>query len=411
MNKSIYIKIGFTVGFAIIALIWGINFLKGKGLFSDQSHYYAIYDRIDGLEVSNSVLINGFKVGQVSDIHFLPDTSGRLIVEFSMGNQYSLPKKTVAQIFSSDLMGTKSISLIYGDVKGIQNPGDTLISDFEGSLTEMVSVQMLPLKNKAEDLLKEMEKAISIVTYIFNEETRDNVMASLLDMKKTFHSLESSSSNLDSIVQGGKSKIDNILTNVESISRNLDENNEEITNLFKNLSNISDSLAKANIAQTITELNYTIAELNGIVNKINSGKGTMGMLVNNDSLYNNLEDVSYNLNRLLQDFRLNPKRYIHLSAFDLGKTVYVDSENSNKKNEKIVYKIQIASSNKSIPLIPDNFKGYKNIEESSVNGIYIYTYGSHKKIEKARTLLQEVKDDFPEAILLEITGGAYNKID
>lgn len=412
MSKSIYIKVGFIVSFAIIALVWGINFLKGKGVFNEEAYYYVVYDRIDGLEVSNSVLINGFKVGQVSDIRFLPDTSGRLIVEFQMGNEYNLPGKTVAQIFSSDLMGTKSVNLIFGDGKELQSPGDTLIAAFEGSLTEMVSVQMLPLKNKAEDLMKEMEEAIAVVTNIFDENNRTKIVSSINHMKETFRNLETSTSSLDSIVQGGKTRMDNILLYTESISRNLEKNNDQITNLLSNLSDISDSLAQAEIKQTIVNLNRVILELNTITTKINTGHGSLGLLVNNDSLYNNLEDATYNLNRLLEDLRLNPKRYVHFSAWDLGKTVIVNDPRSTKKRkEKISYTIQLLTSNKSIPLLPENFKGYKNVEESSNNGIYIYTYSMHKNIDHAKTKLKEVKVKFPDAIILKLSGGAYQKID
>lgn len=412
MSRTIYIKIGLAVSFAILALAWGVNFLKGKGVFQDESYYYVIYDRIDGLEVSNSVLVNGFKVGQVSEIDFLPDNSGRLMVEFQIGIQYKLPKKTVAQIFSSDLMGTKSINLIFGKEKELQVPGDTLVADFEGSLTEMVSLQMLPLKNKAEDLMKEMEKAIAVVTNIFDENNRQKIVTSINHMKETFHNLETSTSSLDSIVQGGKLRMDNILFNVESITTNLENNNEQISNLLNNLSNVSDSLAKAEITQTLINLNSVISELNKTAIKINSGEGSLGLLVNNDSLYNNLEDATYNLNRLLEDFRLNPKRYVHFSAFDLGKTVIVeDARILKKRKERIFYTIQVMTSNKSIPLIPENFEGYKNIEESSNNGIYIYTYSVNKNIDQAKDKLKEIKAKFPDAVILKITDGVYEEIE
>ena len=149
MNRSTYIKIGAVITLTIAAFVWGFNFLKGRGTFSNDDLFYVIYDRIDGLEVANPVLINGFKVGQVRDIHFLEDTSGRLVVELQVGPVYKVPKESVARIFSSDLMGTKAIELIFSDKRGLHETGDTLLPDFEGSLQEMVSVQMLPLKNKA----------------------------------------------------------------------------------------------------------------------------------------------------------------------------------------------------------------------------------------------------------------------
>jgi phospholipid/cholesterol/gamma-HCH transport system substrate-binding protein len=127
MKKSAFIKIGLIMSITLFALFWGVNFLKGKGTFNTDNTFYVVYDRIDGLNVSNPVLINGFAVGKVTDIGVLPDTSGRLVVELSIKNEFNIPGGSVALIFSSDLMGTKAIGLLYGKEKYMHKPGDTLI--------------------------------------------------------------------------------------------------------------------------------------------------------------------------------------------------------------------------------------------------------------------------------------------
>ncbi len=413
MNKSAYIKIGIIISTTIFISFLGVNFLKSKGAFSNDNIFYIVYDRIDGLDVSNPVLINGFTVGKVRNIEFLPDASGRLVVGIAIKNEYQIPGKTVARIFSSDLMGTKAIGLIFGDAGYMHQSGDTLIADFEGSLQEMVSIQMLPLKNKAEDLMKQMEEAIEVVNYIFNKDTRDDILNSFKNIKATFVNLEHSSSNLDSIVSDGKYKMENILSNVESITNNLEDNNEMITHALKNISDITDSLAQADLKQTITETNRILVQLNEITKKINNSEGTIGMLINNDTLYNNLEDVTYNLNRVLEDLRLNPKRYVQFSAFNLGKTVYVEEDQSDTKGkkEKAVYKIMIHQSNNPVSLNPKNFKGYKNVEEAMIGGTYIYIIGNKKNIESARKLLKDVNPDFLEAKIVEIKDGKYTIIE
>ncbi|MBI9068850.1 MAG: MCE family protein, partial [Salinivirgaceae bacterium] len=253
MNKSAYIKIGAIIGISLAAFIWGMNFLKGKGTFNNDDTFYVVYERIDGLEVANPVLINGFKVGQVSDIYFLPDTSGRLVVELLVKKENKVPQKSVARIFSSDLMGTKAIDLLFSEEKTLHHSGDTLIADFEGSLQEMVSVQMLPLKNKAESLLSEMEEAIKIVKKIFSDENQVKIIGSIDNIRATFANLQSSSSTLDSVVTEGKSKMELILSNVESISTNLEKNNLLISNTIQNFSNISDSVAKVNLTQVLNQ--------------------------------------------------------------------------------------------------------------------------------------------------------------
>lgn len=409
--KKIYIKTGIIVSLIIVILFFGINFLKGKGFFNNQYYYYAIYDKIDGLNISNSVLINGFKVGQVSNIQFTDDRSGRLVVEIAVDKKYRLPKVSTARIFSSDLMGTKSISLVYGKENQMHNNKDTLISDFEGSLTEMVSIEMLPLKNKAEDLMKELENIMIVVSQILNEQGKKNIEASLKSIKETFNNLATSSSNLDSIMNGGKNKIENILGNIEGITENLNKNNEQITLLLQNISSISDSVAQSNIKQLINDMGGVINSLDFVGQKIQKGEGSLGRLVHSDTLYSNLQDVTYNLNSLLQDLKENPKRYVRFSAFDFGKTIYVTDTNIvNKKRGKVIFKIKILSSNKNILLKPENFKGYKNVEENSLNGIYSYTYGRFKNIEKAKIKLKEVRRDFPNAVLLQFFGGTYKEV-
>lgn len=414
MKRSTYIKIGVVISLSIIALIWGLNFLKGKGAFTNDHQFRVVYERIDGLEITNPVLINGYKVGQVRDIHFLPNLSGKLVVVVAIKPEILLPKGTIARIYSSDLMGTKAIELILGkEAKQLQVPGDTLIADFEGSLQELVSIQMLPLKNKAENLMKEMEDAIEIVKYIFNEETRNDITSSFKNIKSTFAHLEKSSSNLDSIVSDGKTRIDNILIYTESITKNLEAHNKDLANAMHNISNISDSLAQANLKQTLLATHSVINQLDEITRKINSREGTLGLLLNNDTLYQNLEDVSYNLNRLVEDLRLNPKRYVQFSAFNLGKTVYVDQDQSDTrgKKEKIVYKIQIHTSTEPIALKAENFKGYKNVDEVLVDGVYIYLLGNKKNLESARHFLKEVSSDYPEAFIVEIKERSYTPVN
>ncbi len=308
MIKSTLTKVGILTTLSIAALIWGVSFLKGKGAFKKENTYYAIYERIDGMSTGSPVFLSGFKIGSVTDIYFTPDTSGSLTVEFTVNEQVLLPKPTTARIFSNDLMGNKAIELILGTSNTLHNTGDTLEPDFEGSLKDMVSIQMIPIKNQAESLMKELEDAINIVNSVFNEQTQQNISASISRMRNTFI-------NLDSIVYDGKGKIGVILTNIESISTMLKKNNHEISNTLSNVSSLTDSLMAANIKETIMNANSTLTELAEISAKINNGEGSAGQLINNDSLYFNIQDITYNLNLLIEDLKQNPNRYVHISVF------------------------------------------------------------------------------------------------
>ncbi|NOZ46511.1 MAG: MCE family protein, partial [Chlorobi bacterium] len=364
------------------------------------------YDKVDGLEKSADVLINGFKVGQVRNIYFHENDISKLIVLFAIDKDFNIPLNTTARIYSSDLMGTKSIELILSKSKKYYVSGDTIQGTLEESLKDQVSLQMLPLKKKAEDLMQEIEEAIAVVKYVFNEKTRDNLTKSFESIKFTIKNLETSSYTIDTLVQSEKSKLAHIFTNIELITDNLSQNNEALTNIFQNLSSISDSLAKSNVKTALISAASALEKLDSIINKINSGSGSLGLLVNNDTLYYNLEDAAYNLDRLVEDLRINPKRYVHLSVFDVGKTVYTtDKDKKAQRNEKQQYKIQLLTSNKPVALNPDNFKGLKNVEEFIEAGTYQYMIGSKKTIEKARKMLDDIHKLYPDAFIVIFKNG------
>ncbi|MFH0999662.1 MAG: MlaD family protein [Bacteroidota bacterium] len=409
MKKSNFTKIGVVGVLSIAILVWGINYLKGLNFFDKESRYFVVYEKVDGLVPSSAVVINGFRVGQVKDINFVDVKSAKLLVEFMMDENIPLPINTVARIFSSDLMGTMAIELVLSDSDSAYHLGDTLPGDIEGSLREQVSMEMLPLKNKAEDLMQEFEEAIEIVKFVFNESSIDNLTKSIASIKQTIQNLEASSFTLDTLLQEEKSKLVNIFNNIESISLNLKNNNQKINTIIKNFADVSDSIAQSNIKTTIQVAENVLSETNKVIEKINRGEGSLGLLLKNDTLYNNLEDAAYNMNKLVEDLRINPRRYIHFALFDMGKTVYQIDEDLNKTQAegegRIKYKIQIASSNTPIPLNPANFKGIKNVEEFIDGGTYKYAVGNKRNIEKAIGLLEEIRITFPDAFIIAFKDG------
>ncbi len=328
-------KIGIVVTLAIVLLIWGLSFLKGNNILNRKYIYYAIYDRIEGLEETAPVLINGFKVGVVGDVYINKTDINKIMVEFAIKRDIKLPKKSIASIFSMDLMGTKGVKIILSDNETFHNYGDTLISEVEADLTEQVSIQMLPLKKQAEDLMKEMQEALEVVKYVFNESTRDNLAKSFESIKLTIYNLEKTSFTIDTLMQNEKTKLSNIFANIESITQNIKNNNQEISEAIQNIASISDSMAKANILTTLNNIESSVLQLSEITEKINAGEGSIGQLVNNDTLYYNIESATRNLNALIEDIKMNPKKYVHFSVIDMGKTVYeLDEEKIKLKNRK-----------------------------------------------------------------------------
>ncbi|MBI9053143.1 MAG: MCE family protein [Bacteroidales bacterium] len=302
LNKEV--KVG-LIAVAIIAVsIWGYSFLKGKNLLSTNDTYYAIYNNIDGLEEASPVLVSGFKIGLVESIKIHEHSRDRIIVKFSIEENIKLPKNTEAIIYPASLIAGKAIKIHFSDSQEFYSSGDTIIGILEKDMISSLSAELLPVKNKIESLVVSMDSVLSI----FDNERRKDLKSSLDNINKITNDLEQT---LDT----KNSKLATILSNVESLSTNLKNNNEQITNILQNFSNISDSLDQSNIKETILNANKTLAEFSEISQKINSGQGTIGMLINNDSLYNNLNNLAANVDSLVIDLNENPKRYVHFSLF------------------------------------------------------------------------------------------------
>ncbi len=315
MKLSKEFKIGFIVIISLALLYWGFNFLKGEDVFSNERVFMALYKDVGGLDKANPVTVNGLTVGHVRNMNFSKDGKANVVVELIINNSIEIPKNSIARIASSDLLGSKTVEIILGTSGEYAESGDTLIADIEVSIKEEVSRQLKPLKNKAEGLLVSIDTVITMLNNLFSKTNTDNISRSVAHIAGSFENLEKTTGTLDDLMTEEKNRVERILINVESITLNLKNNEERLNNIFANLSTLSDTLAKAQVAETIEKVYSTMNELSAITKKINSGEGSLGMLVNNDSLYIEVEKSSRELNLLLEDIRLNPKRYVKFSVF------------------------------------------------------------------------------------------------
>ena len=313
VSRELKISILFILGLAL--LFWGYNFLKGKNVFKSERLLYAIYNNVNGLNPSNLVSINGLEVGQVKDVYFEENYSGRVVVILSVSTNFPIPKNSIARIFSSDLMGSKEVAIDLGSSRKMIISGDTLMSASEASLKEEVNRQVQPLKIKAEALLGSIDSVAIILKEIFNEGARENLTNSFASIEKTFYALQYTTMKLDTMVREESNRLSHIIANVEAITTNLNADKDNISNIISNFSNLSDSLVKADVATTFINANKAIGELAIILEKINKGEGTVGALVHNDSLYFHIEKSMSDLNKLLEDIKLHPKKYVRLSIF------------------------------------------------------------------------------------------------
>jgi phospholipid/cholesterol/gamma-HCH transport system substrate-binding protein len=307
-------KLGFIFLLAIVSLVYGLKYLKGLNVFQTNKSYYAIYDDIDGLQVGSGVLLNGFNIGMVSDIKLIPSNL-KLLVTLNINEFDSIPDNSVCKIINQDLMGTKGVSLIVGSSNSFSVIGDTLKSGVENSLQDEVNAQILPLKNKAEELIGSVDSLLTIVAAVLNKNTRANLSNSIKSLDQTFEILSKTMIKIDSVVYKNDSKISKIISNLESITSNLNEGNADIKSILYNLSSITDSLAKSNIISLMENVNK-------ISYKINSGSGSLAKLMNDDNLYDNLEKSTSELASLIEDIKNNPKRYVNFSILGGNKKSY-----------------------------------------------------------------------------------------
>ena len=310
MNKEF--KIGLFAIASIIALIFGVNYLKGINILNENRNFYAVYENIGGLQVGSTVLVNGYKVGMVSDINLLAQQRQNLLVTISIDKEFDIPANTICKIVNQDLMGSKGITLVLGDNNYLVNSGDTLIGNIEGSLQDEVNAQILPLKNKAEELIGSIDSVMMIVTAVLNKNTRENLRNSLSSLDKTFELMSQTMGKVDTMVDLNDERISKVIQNLESITTNLESSNGKIKNILTNFSSLSDSLAKADIGTALQNLS-------DLTTKINNGEGSIGLLLKDDKIYVNFEKSTRELASLLEDIKKHPSRYVNFSIIGGGK--------------------------------------------------------------------------------------------
>jgi len=312
MKISKEIKTGVLVAATLALFIFGFNFLKGKNIFSERRIFHAVYPDVAGLVESNPVQLNGFKIGRVKEIQLF-DTTGKIIVTFAISdNKIRISKNSVAKIISSDLLGAKAVQLILSGEKEYVKDGDTLLGVVEASLQESVNATVKPLKDKAEKLISSIDSIMIVVQAVLDKTTREKLSQSFDNIKHALETFDQVAMRLDTMLASERYKISSIFSKVESITSTLANNNEKISEAIKNFSAISDTLAKANLAKTIENANKALSDVSGVMEKINKGEGTAGMLVKDEKLYKNLTAASGSLDSLLKDMEVNPWRYFSL---------------------------------------------------------------------------------------------------
>jgi len=296
------VGIGILVVLGTFMSIFSYNYLKGINLFEKTRTFKIVYTKVDGLSPSNPVTLNGYKIGKVQKINFNPNNTKELIVDVIIENDVNFSKTSKAELYETGLIGGKAIAIIPDyDNNAIAKSGDYLIGVVKPGLTDLVNQIMPQIQLQLETVMKKAEIVLSNVNSLFDEKTKESLKSSIDEFGSLTNSLSETSANINDFI---KDNSPNLTTTIDNL------NETSLT-----IKDISNSMSEVDLNLILTNLDSTISNLNKITNKLNQGEGTVGKLLYDDRLFKNLDDATKNLEELIEDIKLNPKRYVHFSIF------------------------------------------------------------------------------------------------
>ena len=299
MKLTREVKTGILALTAIALLIFGYAFLKGNNLLKDDRTFYAVYENVEGLIPSSPVTINGLNIGKVTNITFA-DKDANLIVEFIVSSDFPFSRNSEAKVYGGGLIGGKSLAIIPKYEAGMEaKDGDTLPGRIEAGLLELVNEKLTPLQAKLESAITDADTLLTSVNGVLSLDNQKNLSAIFSDLSITARNFRKVSGTLNGVFDQNQDKLSRTMTNLDEMTTEL--------NQFTN------SLAAVDVKRLEQNLTTVLDNLDRTVNNLD--QGTVGKLLKDDQLYYNLTESTKQLEFLLQDLRLNPKRYVHISVF------------------------------------------------------------------------------------------------
>lgn len=295
------VKTGLLALVAIALLIFGYSFLNGKNLLSDDRIFYSVYDNVQGLSPSSSVTINGLEVGKVTAIDFV-DKKGNLVVTFTVKSKFDFSENSTAQIYGGGLIGGKSLEILPALDNGQRaESGDTLAGTIDEGIFELVNERLTPLQKKVEKVIAQTDSVLGGVNDVMNKDTRMNLRTAIENISNTAYNFNKASQSLSGLLAENRTKLSRTFTNLDEMSANVNK--------------ISDSLSQLNIGELVSNMEHVVSDFREVSSKLAEGRGSAGKLLNDDELYDNLARATKQMEELMQDIKLNPKRYVHFSVF------------------------------------------------------------------------------------------------
>lgn len=313
MKISNEFKIGALTIFAVLFLFLGFNFLKGKNIFKNGYFLYAKFSESKGLQTSNPVIINGFQAGSVYSIKASKDLR-EITVEIKLNQDFLIPENSLASINSNPL-GASSLEIDLGDGKTVLSSGDTLRSTYTEGLFGQVSSQIVPLADQAKLTLRTADSLISSLNKTMDSSTRQHLQQTVENLSHVTSNLVYVTGAVQKLLETQSEAIASTLANMNKFAANLSENNARINASMMYVESATKNLSELQIQKTLDQLSGTMAKLDSTIVRINSKEGTIGALINDRKIYDQLSETTRSINTLLDDLRVNPKRYVHFSLF------------------------------------------------------------------------------------------------
>lgn len=314
MKISNETKVGALSAIAITLLILGFNFLKGKSIFKSGSFLYAKYADTKGLMISNPVVINGLQVGSVYELEEQDKNIDTIIVSIKLNRELNIPVNSLATV-SNNPLTSSIITIELGDSKAFLKHDDTLLTSNTPGMLGNLTQRITPLVDRVTTTVQSLDSVLKNINTVFDPYTKNNMQEVVANANKTMAYLVSSSASLNALLNNQTGVLSKSLNNVNSFTQTLARNNDKVDHMMANIETATTNFSKADIDGTINQLRGTVEKLNAAVEKIDSKDGSLGLLLNDKQLYNNLENTTRSLNILMDDIRINPKRYVSISIF------------------------------------------------------------------------------------------------
>lgn len=305
MKLSYEIKTALLVMSGIFLFIVMINYLKSNDIFVSDRSFFAIYEDVEGVSTGTPVTISGFNVGSVQDISFFGDDA-KLLLKFRVENDFEFSSNSIAQIYETGLIGGKALAIIPVNGKNLAISGDTLQSDIAPGLTELVNDKLSPLQEKIESMVVSADSLLIAVNSVFDIETKQSLTSSIENFSATIQSAKKSVDVLEEVLGNNENRLNSIIVNADQS--------------LKNFSNLSENFDELDLV--IENLSKSSTNINSITSEIKSGNGLVNKVVYDEVFVESLDQISSNINLLLEDLRMNPKRYVHFSLFGKKNKTY-----------------------------------------------------------------------------------------